>query len=294
MGKEKIKLPTTPIGWAIRLSSIIKKACDIQGRDRFPIDVKSIAQDYSRNVFPEEPITLVKGRSLSQNFEGALFPSPHVPGEWGIFYNSAIRSEGRINFTLGHELGHYLMHRNRVDESILCTRQNMWGWNSAYGVMEAEANTFASYLLMPLDDFRFQTSHFKRPTLSHFEVLRDRYNVSITAAVLKWLDITPRRAMIVVSRDGFIDWSWCSKPLLKSGVYFKPRQQTTPIPDASLAARGSECGLFEIEHAAGIWDEYEPVLESAIFSEYHDMVISLLVFPPEVCRDRFNEFDEGS
>jgi hypothetical protein len=28
---------------------------------------------------------------------------------WGIFYNSAIASNGRINFTLGHEFGHYLM-----------------------------------------------------------------------------------------------------------------------------------------------------------------------------------------
>jgi hypothetical protein len=59
---------------------------------------------------------------------------------------------------------------------------------------------------------------------------------SLTAAVLKWLETTTRRAMIVVSNDGLTGWS--SPPLLKSGVYFKARQQTTPLPAASLATQG--------------------------------------------------------
>ncbi|WP_081851299.1 ImmA/IrrE family metallo-endopeptidase [Bradyrhizobium sp. URHD0069] len=292
MGQEKIKRPSTPEGWAARVSAVVKAAREIQKLPRFPIDVAAIAQDYSRNVFPDSPITLVEGEKLGTKFEGALVPNPTNNGEWGIFYNSSIKSKGRINFTLGHELGHYLLHRENSSNPIFCSRRDMWAWDSEYGKIEAEANRFASQLLMPPDDFRVQTSEFRRPTLAQFEPLRDRYEVSLTAAVLKWLEITTRRAMIVVSKDGFIDWSWSSPPLLKSGVYFKARQQTIPLPAASLAALGPKAATSEFLHPAGVWNGREPVFESVIFAEYHDMAISLLVYPAEGPNRWSNELDE--
>jgi hypothetical protein len=158
----------------------------------------------------------------------------------------------------------------------------MWTWESEYGRKEAEANSFAAFVLMPPDDFREQTRDFRRPTLTDFEVLRERYKVSLSAVVLNWLKTTTRRAMLVVSRDGFIDWSWGSGPLFSSGVYFKAKQITTPVPDLSLAALGPDKGVFEIQHPSGVWNPREPVFESAVFSEYHDMTLSLLIYPSEV------------
>lgn len=246
---------------------------------RFPINVAAIAKGYSEQVYPNDPITLVEGRSFSSNFEGALMRRPNSR-QWGIFYNSSITSAGRINFTLAHELGHYLLHRSKSAADILCQKSDMWAWNSDYGKMEAEANLFASFLLMPRDDFEEQTAAFKRPEIAAFEALRDRYNVSITAAVLKWLDFTPRRAMIVVSKDGFIDWAWSSKPLLKSGIFFKPKQQTIELPPRALAATAVEDGLHNgVELPIGVWSKREEVLESVLLSEYHGQAISLLIFP---------------
>jgi hypothetical protein len=260
----------------------VKKVHEAHNLPRFPIDIAALAMDYSLNIFPDEPITLVLGQDFGRRkFEGALIPSPHVKGEWGIFYNSSIASKGRVNFTLGHEFGHYLLHRDKRGIPMYCSRRDMWAWDSAYKQMESEANCFASYLLMPLDDFRLQTVEFRRPTLDDFQPICERYAVSLTAAVLKWLKLTTRRAMIVVSKDGFIDWSWGSEPLLKSGVYFRARQETTPLPAASLAAIGASSGIFNIAHPAGVWNEREPVFESVIFSEYHDNAISLLIYPPE-------------
>jgi hypothetical protein len=279
VGQEEVKLPKTPDGWAVRVSMLVKAAREIQGLPRFPIDVAAIARDYSRNVFPQQPITLVHGEALGDRFEGALVPNPKAKGEWGIIYNSSIKSKGRINFTLGHELGHYLLHRN--GEPIFCSKRDMWAWDSAYGAREAEANRFASLLLMPYDDFRAQTSEFRRPTLSDFEPLRDRYEVSLTAAILKWLEITRRRAMLVVSKDGFIDWSWGSTPLFKSGVFFRARQETIPVPARSLAASAKDAPGSGIQHPAGVWNDREPVFESVLFSEYHDMSLSLLIYSVE-------------
>ena len=79
---------------------------------------------------------------------------------------------------------------------------------------EAQANTFASFLLMPLDDFREQIRS-QEITMALMRHLSDRYEVSITAAILKWLGITDKRAMIVVSKDGFIDWAWGEQTALQ-------------------------------------------------------------------------------
>lgn len=286
MGQKEIRLPTTAKGWAVRLSQIIKIANDIHGLARFPVKVSEIARDFTANVYPGAAITAVDGRPLSKNFEGALMPKPDRSGEWGIFYNSAISSPGRINFTLAHELGHYLLHRQLSGDPIYCARRDLWTWDSAYGRMEFEANEFASFLLMPLDDFRQQTDGLRRPSVADFERLKDRYAVSLTAAILKWLDTTSKRAMIVISRDGFIDWSRSSEPLLKSGVYFRAKQETTPLPDASLAAlqdTSAEAATGKMLRE-GIWSVQEPVFESVLFSEYHDMAISLLIYPDDAPR----------
>lgn len=283
-----MKLPTTCEGWATRVSALVKAATDAQGIPRFPIRVGPVALDYSRNVFPSEPISIVQGDDFGERFEGALVPKGN--GEWGVFYNSGLRSRGRINFCQAHEFGHYLIHRHLSGDPFYCSRKDMWSWNSDYGRMEAEANKFASMLLMPSDDFRLQTADFRKPVLSRFEVLRNRYEVSITAAVLKWLDMTTRRAMLVVSKDGFIDWARSSPALYKSGVYFAAKQITIPIPDASLANLGPGAGLSEIMHPEGTWHD-EPVLESVVFDEYRDLALSLLIFPPQG-RRRWDDEDE--
>ena len=192
----------------------------------------------------------------------SLLPHPNRNGEWGIIYNSSITSKGRINFTLGHELGHYLLHRHLSPEGFRCSSCDMLDWKSEHGQIEAQANTFASFLLMPLDDFGEQIRS-QEITMALMRHLSDRYEVSITAAILKWLGITDKPAMIVVSKDGFIDWAWGSKRLFKSGIYYRARQETVPLPELSLAARRDPSIDAEIGfvHPKGVWVGNEEVNE---------------------------------
>lgn len=275
-----MSLPTTPEGWAIHLTKLVKVFHEIHGLERFPIKVASIATDYSQQVYPDEPITMVEGMAMSRNFEGMLMPHPDGNGEWGIVYNDGLSSRGRINFTLAHELGHYLLHRKLSPQGLQCSGRSMLDWRSELGQIESQANTFASYLLMPLDDFREQIQDHP-VTLDLMRHLADRYEVSVTAAILKWLGFTAKRAMIVIGRDGFIDWARSSDPLLKSGIFYRARQQITPLPDQSLAARqdlslNNECGT---KHPKGVWPGNEEVHEMMIFSPEHNMSISLLIYP---------------
>ena len=275
-----MSLPTTPQGWAIRLTQILALHQAAHGLPRFPIDVAALAKDFSQQVFPDAPITMVGGLNLSKGVEGMLMPRPGGSGEWGIIYNETIRSSGRRNFTLAHELGHYLLHRHAHPGGIKCTNRNMADWDESVTKIEGEANTFASYLLMPLDDFRAQIKG-RSIDIDVMTALADRYAVSLTAAILKWMTITDKRAMIVVGKEGFIDWAWSSEPLLKSGVFYRARQEVTELPPAPLAAQEVDwdTGRHGHHHPAGVWPGSEPVREMTVFSPGNEMSISLLLYP---------------
>lgn len=289
-----MKLPTTPEGWAIHLSKLVTLFHAAHGLDQFPIKVAPLATEFSRQVFPDSPITMVEGMEMSSRFEGMLMPHPSGNGEWGIVYNSAITSKGRINFTLAHELGHYLLHRHLSPAGLQCSNRAMLDWKSQLGQIEAQANTFASFLLMPLDDFRTQIRG-QDVSLDLMRHLSDRYEVSITAAILKWLGITDKRAMIVIGKDGFIDWAWSSDPLIKSGVFYRARQQVVQLPDLSLAAHPDDLidGIGEAVQPRGVWLGDEEVREMTIFAHRNDMTISLLLYPKDApARNWGDDLDE--
>ena len=275
-----MSLPTTPEGWAIHLTKLLDHVRKAHAIARFPIDVASIAKDYSRQVFPDAPITMVEGLDLSKGLEGMLMPNPHSEGEWGIIYNTNIASPGRRNFTLAHELGHYLLHRKIRPLGLECTFQQMGNWRSEQGQIEAEANRFASFLLMPLNDFRAQISR-QNIDIDLMQRLAERYAVSLTAAILKWLTITDQRAMLVVGKEDFIDWAWSSDPLLKSGIYYAARQRVTELPAQSLAAQNvdREIARIGVQHPAGVWQGQEPVQEMTVYGRQNEMTISLLLYP---------------
>lgn len=247
------------------------------GPDRFPVDVSAVAQDCSIKFFPEDPITFVKGASLP-GFDGGLYKAPPGKKGWGIVYNDAITSKGRINFTLGHELGHYLLHRLMFPDGLECRSQDMVRWDSAYAQIEHEANVFAAGLLMPLDDFRRQVDARAKPSLDDLGACADRYRVSLIAAALRWLEYTERRAVLVVSRDGYIMWARSSSAALRTGAFFRTSgRPPIEIPNTSLAARPellvkSKGALL---HDADTWFA-EPCEELGLLSDQYDFAISLL------------------
>ena len=304
-----MKLPNSPEGWAIKLSTLLKAVHEAHGTNPFPVKIKDLAEDYSRQVFPDNPITMIEGKGLGTKFEGMTLPKPDGSGEWGIIYNTAVPSKGRINFTLAHEFGHYLLHRHIKPEGLQCTAEDMRNWKSEYGQIEAQANTFASFFLMPLNDFRSQIKGHK-PSLELMKHLSDRYESSLTATILKWLSVTDERAMLVVARDGFIDWSWSSEPLLRSGIYYKARQTVVELPAASLAATMSnyahmvKMNQHQCQHKAGVWLGNEDVEEMTLFFKHGNISLTLLLYPKSSARayhpdghdltDTFDQFERNS
>ena len=163
----------------------------------------ALARDYTAQLYPDDPVSVVKGDDLP-GFDGALYPDPHGRKGWAIIYNNRMASKGRINFTLAHEFGHYLLHRHLEPQGIECGQQDVVRWDSGYRQIEHQANVFAANLLMPLDDFRLLINPRDRIDLDAVSGCAERYRVSLIAAILRWLEYTEKRAVLVVSRDGMI------------------------------------------------------------------------------------------
>lgn len=277
--------PFSPERWAFEITHVLNA---VLGAEHFPINVTAVAQEYSAQKFPHDPISRIVGDSLP-GFDGALYKAPAGKKGWGIFYNNQIRSTGRVNFTLAHEFGHYLLHRLAYPDGIRCGEQDFVQWDSEYGQVEHQANVFAANLLMPLDDFRRLVAPDSTIGLDAISDCADRYRVSLIAAALRWLSYTEKRAVLVVSRDGFILWARSSAKALRTGAYFRTSAGPIAIPAASLAAQPSSAERQATrQHDGCVWFP-EPVVEMTVLSEQYEFAISLLLLPndPPPFEDRF-------
>lgn len=77
-----------------------------------------------------------------------------------ILINTFIRNTGRINFTFAHELEHHFLQHSPTyfsdgQQGFRCTPEDM---QTDVHSKEAEANRFASALLMPEEQFYFRGS----------------------------------------------------------------------------------------------------------------------------------------
>lgn len=264
----------TPSKWAFKITHILNA---VLGENHFPINVADVAKEISSQLYPQDPIVLIQGDSLP-GFEGGLFRGEKG---WGILYNKDIRSTGRINYTQAHEFGHYLLHREQFPEGLRCNEQDFIRWESDYRQIEFQANQFAANLLMPLDDYRRQIAPALKVDLDMIGGMADRYEVSLMAALLRWINYTEQRAVMVVSRDGYILWARSSKRALRTGAFFRTANvPPVPIPSQSIAANrdmfDEETAKIGKKFGERVWLR-EECEELAIFSDQYDFVVSLLL-----------------
>lgn len=107
-----------------------------------------------------------------------------------IKVNSDIHFETRKRFTIAHEIGHLLMHKD-IDTHFENSNTLNWFNNTENqlrkGKQESEANEFAAELLMPERVFVSEAtkSLFSPNLLKH---LSDRFKTSITSTAFRYLN----------------------------------------------------------------------------------------------------------
>lgn len=262
--------PLSPKREAIKLSQLWRLAHG----PTFPINAGSLATEWSQNAVPDAPIGELQAKELD-GFEGGLFWLKQRK-IWALLYHPNPATPGRANFTIAHEFGHYVLHR-KIQEVFQCTQNATLGISSAK--VERDADQFASYLLMPIDDFSTQVAG-RRMTLDVLGDCAARYGVSLTAAMLKWLEFTDQSAIAIMGREGMLHW-WRASDRAKKHA-FTNLHEGMELPVNCLAVR-SDLVLSAvdfrdgIEHGVGAWPFPMPLREMAVISDRYDMSISLLI-----------------
>ena len=261
----------TPAAWGNELS----KLWVMSGQD-FPVGVKEIALEVTKARYSDDPVGVIRAHGIP-GIDGML--SKRKRGDWCISYDETVTIPGRVNFTLGHEFGHYLLHRKVREEGFQCCQAEMLDYESAESrKFESEANKFASYLLMPAKDFRDQIEG-QIVTLDLLGHCADRYGTSFTATALKWVELTDQAALLAVARDGFICWSYPSRRARLLRAYLP---SGTPVPPSSLD-RLNRADINRRNQGSrvhsGVWHPALEAEEFVITSDHFDMAIFLVQFP---------------
>lgn len=262
--------PLSPKREAIQLVTLWRA---VKG-DVFPVNAGALALNWSQQTAPSDPIGDLEAQELN-GFEGGLFWLP-TRKVWALLYQRHDNLPGRTNYTIAHEFGHYVLHRKQ-QQAFQCSQDSTLGVGAK--ALEREADTFASYLLMPIDDFRAQVAS-QRVTLDVLSACASRYGVSMTAAILKWVEFTDEPVAVVKSSEGMVDW-WRASSSAKNHCYSSLRRGME-LPASSLAAKPAIAispadYRVGIDHPPGIWFSHVPTREMVISSDRYDMTISVLV-----------------
>lgn len=164
-----------------------------------PINPRKVIQNFDNILLQEE--------DFSDDFDGCIFKRE---GSASICVNKSIPYETRKNFTIAHELGHFVIpHHNR---DFKCLRRDIDTLDSVK-IEEAEANEFATELLMP--------EEIIRPLVEESEIgfeivekIATLCATSFTSSAHRYIKFTAYPAALVVSQNKKIKYSIFSKELL--------------------------------------------------------------------------------
>jgi len=208
-------------------------------------DIADLAESIADHYCPELPVSpevILRSKSITTSFNdyGDTFDGllEQKDGRFHVYCNLArVEAKGspRARFTLGHELGHYFIdeHRNALLAGTP-PHESQTDFSSANPV-EAEADLFASCLLMPRR--RFLTASVRvADTLRGVIDLSARFATSITSTAVRYASLGVQPCAVVRwTAEGF-SWKWLS-PQMHRNQMWKTIEEVGSVPDDSPTGR---------------------------------------------------------
>lgn len=159
-----------------------------------PVDIDKLIQNYATIEY--EPIPFgVDGLCLDLK----------IPGSTKVIVNNT-KPKSRQRFTAAHELGHIVIpwhFGSIVDANI--DRADPGVESVIYAEQEAEANRFASEILMPSSWIIAMMETMGKPDLVMQAIMES--GVSAQAASIKMKDVLPAGFIVAQIQDSIVNWS---------------------------------------------------------------------------------------
>ncbi len=202
-------------------------------------------------------------------------------GNQGIIrIRQGLRPATRRRFVIAHELGHWELH-SRVSQVFICTDEDMIA-DYRKNPIEAEANYFASALLMPTKLFR-AAMPTGAPTFAVLNQLSESFRTSLTATAIRWMDLATDYCALVACENGRIKW-WRGSENFESALWIAAGQ---PVSSHAVASRVNQQRPHHPADTVSTdtWAEVKADLttdeltEEAIYQETYGRTLSLLWVP---------------
>jgi len=166
-----------------------------------------------------------------------------------IRVKAGMLESGRRRFAIAHELGHWELHHDRSQWQF-CSEVDIQDYSGS--VLEIEANTFASELLMPTYLFRPRCEE-ATPDLELIKRLAEEFNVTLTAAAVRFVEESRSACMVVISKDERVAW-WKRSGMCDSlGVWIEKDWQVLPESLAWCCFRNELVPMNGIALEPDIW-----------------------------------------
>jgi Zn-dependent peptidase ImmA (M78 family) len=227
------------------MRNLVENAAEEVLRDlnlwRLPVDPFRIVR--------EEGIHLGLG-SYGRRFDARIEYYP-IYDSFGIYYKEPgpYRPEGRVRFSIAHELGHFYLpeHRKRIKSGDVHNSITDYGSKDPF---ESEADRFAASLLMPKELFIEGVRNFRGGfcTLEDLCTLAERLGTSVTSTAIRYCDCDLEPTTIIISRERTVLWSWASTDMRLLNMSFV--KSGSPIP------RGTKTADLYAKREHGEDDEY--------------------------------------
>ena len=146
----------------------------------------------------------------SDHVEGMLVSDPEK-SKGVIFYNQASQI-GRQRFTIGHELGHFVMLSH--DSHSSCSSNEIHNSGSSIKVdddkklkQEKEANRFSALLLMPEDHIYAAINKYS-PCLKYMFDISEKFQMSFSPIANKCASLSSRGFCLIHCKDNQVLYVW--------------------------------------------------------------------------------------
>ena len=189
-----------------------------------------------------------------------------------ISVDNKIAEKGQKKFTIAHELGHYF-NTGKKNGSYFCSGLDIRGIKQNI-TAEVDANDFAAELLMPEGWFCSFTKgkKFDKKILSE---TAEYFDISLSAAALRYAEIGNHPIAIIMSKDGVVKWSRINK-------YFSFHfiRNSSKVSNLSYA--------YEFFNGEKIPDDPEEILADAWFSEDFNYKKDYFLYEQNIPMYRYN------
>ena len=159
---------------------------------------------------------------------------------------------GRQRFTIGHELGHFLLLHHGSEQS--CTVKDIRFGSSSHKIqnLEFEANQFSQLLLMP-DRLISSALNGSSINMELLKSISDDFEMSFEAIANKCSNLCRTPFALIYSKDGVVRYCWRDFKSFPYWIPFKAKDLMPPSSQAISLSQSEETISDPIEVDATAW-----------------------------------------